>query len=244
MLAGLARIGCEWRSALRTGTTSGFRSTILIKIYGVPLSPFVRKALLALEYKGLAYGNELTFPADPSPTFRAISPLGRIPVLEHDGFTIPDSSVICRYIDRIAPERSLYPGDPKLEARALWLEEYADTALIENCAAVFQERLLKPKFFNQPTDHARLAHVLDNTLPECLVYVESLVPASGYLVGDSLSIADLAVVTCFIQLRYGECDVDGGKYPRLRRYLDQAYAAPLVVKRLESERAAMPPGMV
>jgi glutathione S-transferase len=72
----------------------------MIKIYGVPLSPFVRKALLALEYKGLDYENEPTFPGDESPAFRAISPLGKIPVLEHDGFTVPDTSVICRYLDR------------------------------------------------------------------------------------------------------------------------------------------------
>ena len=85
--------------------------------------------------------------------------------------------------------------------------------------------------------------MLDNTLPECLAYVESVTPESGYLVGDSLSIADIAVVTCFIQAQYGDYDVDGGQYPKLRRYLDQAYAAPLVVQRLESERASMPPGL-
>lgn len=215
----------------------------MIKLYGTPLSPFVRKAMLALEYKGLEYENEQTFPGDQSPEFRAISPLGKIPVLEHDGFTIPDTSVICRYLDRISPAKSLYPDDPQEEARACWLEEYADSRLVENCAGIFQERLLKPKMMNQPTDEARLANILDNTLPECLTYVESVVPESGYLVGTSLSIADLAVVTCFIQAQYGDYEVDGDQYPKLRHYLDQAYAVPLVTNRLESERANMPPGL-
>lgn len=215
----------------------------MIKLYGVALSPFVRKAMLALEYKGLEYDNEPTFPGDASPAFRAISPVGKIPVLEHDGFAVPDSSVICRYLERIAPANALYPADPREEAHACWLEEYADTYLIDNCAGIFQERLLKPKLLRQPTDEKRLANILDITLPECLDYVESVVPESGYLVGDSLSIADLAVVTCFIQARYGDYDVDGSQYPKLRRYLDQAYAAPLVVKRMESERANMPPGL-
>ncbi len=76
----------------------------MIKIYGVPLSPFVRKAIWALEYKGLEFDNEPTLPGDTSPAFRAISPLGKIPVLAHDDFTVPDTSVICRYIDRISPE--------------------------------------------------------------------------------------------------------------------------------------------
>jgi glutathione S-transferase len=215
----------------------------MIKIYGVPLSPFVRKALLALEYKGLDYENEPTFPGDESPAFRAISPLGKIPVLEHDGFTVPDTSVICRYLDRIAPEKRLYPEDPQLEARALWLEEYADSRLVETCATLFRERLLKPKMFNEPTDEATVREILDKSMPECLAYLETVVPESGYLIGDSLSVADLAVTTCFIQARYGDYDVDGSAAPRLRRYLDQAYAAPLVVARIEAEQAAMPPGL-
>ncbi len=214
----------------------------MIKLYGVPLSPFVRKAMLTLEYKELEYDNEPTFPGDESPEFRAISPLGKVPVLEHDGFTVPDTSVICRYLDRIAPQKSIYPTDPQLEARACWLEEYADSKLMENCAALFRERLLNPKMFNQPTNEEVVQNILDNTMPECLAYLESVVPESGYLVGDSLSIADIAVTTCFIQARYGDFDVDGAVAPKLRNYLDQAFAAPLVVKRLEAEKAAMPPG--
>ena len=194
--------------------------------------------------KELEYENVPTFPGDETPEFRAISPLGKIPVLEHDGFTVPDTSVIGRYLDRIAPEKSLYPDDPQLEATACWIEEYTDSRLIESCAGLFRERLLNPKMFNQPTDDAVVQNILDNTMPECLTYLESVMPESGYLVGDSLSIADIAVTTCFIQARYGDFDVDGATAPKLRNYLDQAFAAPLVVKRLEAEKAAMPPGML
>ena len=216
----------------------------MIKLYGVPLSPFARKALLVLNYKELEYENVPTFPGDEAAEFRAISPLGKIPVLEHDGFTVPDTSVICRYLDRIAQEKSIYPDDAQLEARACWLEEYADSKLIENCALLFRERLLNPKMFNQPTDEEAVQNVLDNTMPECLAYLESVVPASGFLIGDSLSIADIAVTTCFIQARYGDFDVDGGVAPKLRNYLDQAFVAPLVTEQLEAEKAAMPPGFL
>ncbi|NJN52834.1 MAG: glutathione S-transferase family protein [Gammaproteobacteria bacterium] len=215
----------------------------MFKLYGVPLSPFARKALLVLDYKELKYENLPTFPGDASSEFRKISPLGKIPVLDHDGFTIPDTSVICRYLDRIAPQKPIYPTDPKLEAKALWLEEYADSRLVETCAALFRERLLKPKMMQQPTDEAAVQNILENTMPECLAYLESVVPESGYLVGDSLSIADVAVVTCFIQARYGDFDVDGKRAPKLRRYLDQAFAAPLVVKRLAAEQGGHAAGL-
>lgn len=216
----------------------------MIKLYGVPLSPFARKALLVLDYKKLDYENVPTFPGDESPEFQAISPLGKIPVLDHDGFTVADTSVIARYLDRIAPDKSIYPADPQLEARACWLEEYADSRLIETCATLFRERLLNPKMLNQPTDEAAVQEVLDHGMPACLSYLESVVPESGYLVGDSLTIADIAVTSCFIQARYGDFEVDGAVAPRLRSYLDRAFAAPLVIHRLESERAAMPPGLL
>ena len=216
----------------------------MIKLYGVPLSPFARKALFVLDYKELEYENIPTFPGDPSPEFRAISPLGKIPVLDHDGFTIPDTSVIARYLERIAPEKPIYPADAKLEAKALWLEEFADSKLVEACATLFRERLLNPKMFKKPADEVVIRNVLDNTMPECLRYLESQIPESGYLIGDSLSIADIAVTTCFIQARYGDFEVDGAVAPRLRNYLDRAFSAPLVTKRLAAERAAMPPGLV
>ncbi|MGI9324176.1 MAG: glutathione S-transferase family protein [Pseudomonadales bacterium] len=215
----------------------------MIKLYGVPLSPFARKALLALDYKGLEYENVPTYPGDESPEFRAISPLGKIPVLEHDGFTVPDTSIICRYLDRISPEKSLYPTDPQQEARACWLEEYADSRLVETCATLFRERMLKPQMMQQPTDEAAVQNILDNAMPECLAYLESQAPESGYLVGNALSVADLAVTTCFIQARYGDYEVDAAVAPKLRGYLDRAYASPLVTKRMEAEQAAMPPGL-
>ncbi len=215
----------------------------MLKLYGVPLSPFARKALLALDYKGLEYENVPTFPGDPSAEFRAISPLGKIPVLEHDGFTIPDTSVICRYLERIAPDNPLYPADAKLEAQACWLEEFADSKLVEACAGLFRERLLKPNMLNEPTDAAAVQNILDNLMPECLNYLETVVPAAGYLVGDSLSIADIAVVTCFVQARYGDFDVDPAEHPKLAGYLEGAYSSELLSKRLQTEQAAMPPGL-
>ena len=215
----------------------------MIKLYGVPLSPFVRKAMLALEFYELEYENEATFPGDESAEFRAISPLGKVPVLVHDGFAIPDTSVICRYLDRLVEGKSLYPTDAQEEAQACWLEEYADSRLIENCAGIFQERVLKPKLLKQPTDEARLANILDNTLPACLDYMESIVPEAGYLVGSSMSIADLSVVTCFVQAQYGDYEVDGAVYPKLRRYIDSAFSVPLLKDRLTVEKATLPPGL-
>lgn len=212
----------------------------MLTVHGVPLSPFVRKLLLTLEYKGLSYENIPVFPADESPEFRAISPLGKVPVLDHDGFTVADTSVSCRYIDRLFPDKPIYPSDPVLEAKACWLEEFADTKLIENCAGLFRERFLNPKFFKQDPDEAIVQGILDNGMPESLNYLETQIPENGYLVGDTLTIADIAVVTCFIQARYGDFDVQGDDHPKLRAYLDKALNSPIVTARVAKELDGLP----
>ncbi len=179
-----------------------------IKVHGHPLSPFVRKVLFALEIKGVEYENVVVMPNDSSPAFRAVSPLGKIPVLQHDDFSVPDSSVICRYIERVFPTPALFPADPKMEARALWVEEYADTKVIENCAGLFQQRFLFPKMMGKPTDQAIVDNIITHGMPPVLEYLESIAPESGYFVGNALSIADISVVTCFLQAQYGDYAVD------------------------------------
>src|SRR5690606_4492612 len=87
-------------------------------VYGVKFSPYVLKVLVALEEKGIAYRVE--------PPAQALHPLGKMPVLRDGDLVIPDSSVICAYLDRKHPKPALLPEVPAELAKALFLEEYAD----------------------------------------------------------------------------------------------------------------------
>jgi len=208
----------------------------MIKVHGVSLSPFVRKVLLTLEYKGIDYDLSPVMPGSEDPEFRKISPLGKIPVLEHDGFFIADSSTICRYLDNIFPEKSIYPDAPQDEARATWLEEFADSKLIEAFGGLFQHRFFRPKFLGEPIDEDKVKELLEVKIPTALDYIESITPDEGALISGGVSIADISVVTCFIQGQYADFEVDGGKYPKIKRYLDMALNMDLVKNRLASEQ--------
>jgi len=210
----------------------------MIVVHGVALSPFVRKVLLTLEYKGIPFENLPVFPGADDPAFRKISPLGKIPILEHDGYTVPDSSIICRYLDSVFPDKSIYPADPKDAATAVWIEEFADSKLMDVCGTIFQQRFLKPNLMGQPCDEDAVQDAIKNNMPPLLDYVESLMPDQGYLIGDSLSIADISIATCFAQARYGGYEVDGAAYPKTRSYLDSAFGTSLLSARLEVERKA------
>lgn len=208
----------------------------MIKVHGVSLSPFVRKVLFTLEYKGIDYESTPTFPGSDDPEFRKISPLGKIPILEHDGFFLADSSSICRYLDNIFPEKSIYPDSPQDEARATWLEEFADSKLVEAFGGLFQQRFLRPKFLGEATEEDVVKELLEVKIPEALDYIESIMPDEGTLIAGGVSIADISVVTCFLQGQYADFEVDGEKYPKIKRYLDMALNTDLVKNRLASEQ--------
>ncbi len=70
-----------------------------MKIYGVPISPYVRKACVALELKGLEYEIENIFPGTRTPEYLAISPLGKIPSFEDGDLVMCDSNVIVEYLE-------------------------------------------------------------------------------------------------------------------------------------------------
>lgn len=212
----------------------------MLKIYGAPLSPFVRKALLVLDHKGLEYEVDPVLPHAESPAFQQASPLGKIPALVDDAFSVPDTSIICRYLDRKYPDKPIYPSDPRLEAKACWIEEFADTRLVEACGGLFAQRLLNPKLLNKPTDEAVVKEILDNKMPAALSYLQSLVSDSPYLVGDAMTIADVSIMTCFIQAQYASFEMDASQFPALRKYFDHWMASPLVSNRLADEKTSSP----
>src|SRR5262245_42436653 len=119
-------------------------------VYGAGASPFVRKVRVVLAEKKLPYDLEPVLPINVSAEFKKISPLGKIPAYRDGEVTLSDSSVICAYLERKHPSPALYPSDPYEFARALWFEEYGDSALVGVTGPkIFFKKIIAPRFFNQ-----------------------------------------------------------------------------------------------
>jgi glutathione S-transferase len=73
------------------------------------------KALLTLYEKGLDFTSRFLNPATfehHSEWFKKINPNGQVPVLDHDGKIVTESTVICEYLeDEFPGEPSLRPAD-------------------------------------------------------------------------------------------------------------------------------------
>ncbi|HSK40150.1 MAG TPA: glutathione S-transferase family protein [Arenibaculum sp.] len=86
------------------------------------LCPYVQRAVISLTEKGIAHERTYIDLSAKPDWFRAISPLGKVPVLQVDGTTIFESAVICEYLDETTPGR-LHPEHPLERARhRAWIE--------------------------------------------------------------------------------------------------------------------------
>jgi glutathione S-transferase len=97
------------------------------------------------------------------------------------------------------------------------------------------EWMIKPVVYGQPTDAQRVATILGDALPPELDYLEGQVDSRLLLVGAGLTIADIAVVTAFINAKYAGYAVDPERWPGLAAYLQGITALPLVARRMQQE---------
>jgi glutathione S-transferase len=75
-------------------------------------------------------------------------------------------------------------------------------------------------------------------LPPILDYLEKVVPNDdGYLVGDGLTLADIAVASPFANLRHTETKVDADRYPRTAAYVGRILARSSFAQWIERETA-------
>jgi len=205
-----------------------------MKLIGVPLSPFVRKVSVILTIKELEFESDFVMPGDTSPEFRAMSPLGKIPVLVDGEFSVADSSAICEYLEDKYPVQSVMPDSPEQRAKARFLEEIGDSRLVEYSAIIFIERFAAANLFGREPDPERAVDAENNLLPPILDYLESQVPPEGYLFGN-FTTADISIVTPIFNAAYGGYQVDADRWPRYAAFVQRVAEHPAVVKVREAE---------
>ena len=93
-----------------------------LELISHPLCPYVQRASIALDEKGVAFERTTIDLSDKPDWFRAISPLGKVPLLRVEGEVLFESAVICEYLDETATP-ALHPRDPLERARhRAWME--------------------------------------------------------------------------------------------------------------------------
>ncbi|MGZ8286526.1 MAG: glutathione S-transferase family protein [Allosphingosinicella sp.] len=206
-------------------------------VYGASLSPFVRKVLaygaekgLELEHKAIGLGSD-------DPGFLASSPFRKMPGFSDGDFAISDSSAIIHYLEAKYPEPALIPAEPKARARVIWFDEFADTILCACGAKMFFNRIVAPRFLGREGDLETADKAEKEELPPILEYLERAIPDSGWLVGEGITLADIAVATAFANFRHLGLAIDAGRYPKVAQFAERMLARPSFAGWVEREAA-------
>ena len=196
-------------------------------LYGSSLSPYVRKVLAFAAEKGVELEVQPVTPGDPDPDFRLASPFGKMPGFRDSDYALPDSSAIVHYLEARFPQPALIPAEAEARGKTIWFEEFADTILVSCGARIFFNLIVAPRFLGKPGDPEAARQAELNDLPPILDYLERTVPDDdGYLVGDRLTLADIAVAGPFANFRHTNTQVDPDRYPRTIAYVERILARP------------------
>lgn len=215
-----------------------------IRIVGSFVSPYVRKVLVALHMKGIAYEVDPVVPFFGGDEFTRLSPLRRIPVLIDESVTLCDSTVICEYLEERYPTPALLPAAPVERARARWLEEFADTRLGDVLIWRFYYQLIVRRLvWGEEPDAAVVAKARDEEIPGALDYLEAQLPDQGLLF-DLTSIADISIASFFRNAEYAGYRIDAARWPRCAGYVARVLSLPEfeMLKRYEDATIGAPAG--
>jgi glutathione S-transferase len=217
------------------------------------------KVRFALEEKRLAWAGRVVdiFRGEQFRTeFLALNPKAVVPVLVHDGFVIPESTVICEYLEDEFPDFPIFPGTARGRARARFWTKSVDEELHPACSAVtyivsHRHTLLRngignyEEFLKGPGAEGLQARQLKwewiqkglrapGAAEKIRLYdtflhrMDAALADSPWLVGEWFSIADIAMAPYVNRMAALAMDGmwSGGRLPNVERWFRDVRARP------------------
>ena len=158
-----------------------------MKLYGVIASPYVTRVLLFAHLKGI----ELPIEGVPGGTTRGpeylkLNPIGKMPALEVNGQIIPESEIICDYLEDAFPTKSGLGADPLQRARSRLIARIVDLYLSASTGAFFRQ--LNPANRDQAALDASAAE-----LKKAFGYIEHYMGPGPFAIGTEPTLGDCAL---------------------------------------------------
>lgn len=181
-----------------------------MQLYNNNLSPFASRCRMQVRAKNIPV--ELV----AVPENRAsINPVGKIPALHVDGRIIPESEVICEYLEDRFPEPSLRPANAEDRALMRTLSRIADLYVLTPLFALFGQ-------MNPAARNAALVTEKSAELMKGLDQLEYFIAGESYAVDNRLTLADCTLAPALffvaaIMPLFGEADVLAAR-PKLKSY--------------------------
>lgn len=212
-------------------------------LHHLPLSPFSRKVRLVLTEKRLPFELQLEKVWERSPGYIALNPANTVPTLvEENGLVIPDSGVICEYLEEAYPDVPLLGVTlaERVEIRRLvaWFDgKFAREVTANLLGEKFMKRLMGRG--NPDAGALRTGYA---ALRDHMGYIGWLAEQRTWLGGASLSLADFAAASHLSALDFAS-DVDWSVSASTRDWYARMKSRPSF-RALLADRVpgVMPPG--
>lgn len=180
---------------------------------------------LGVDYQVVPYQRDaVTFLAPPE--LKAVHPLGKSPVIEDNGMVITESGAITEYLidtygeGKFAPQR----GTQAYIDYSQWLHFAESSAILPLLLKLFVEK--------DGCETNFLAGYADVEIAKVIGYFEQRLEGKTYLVGDSLTGADM-MMSFIVEALQGRNAL--GMYPNISKYADLLESHPAYIKAGEIE---------
>jgi glutathione S-transferase len=186
----------------------------VITLYDADRCPYCARTRIALAEKGIEYETvEIDLDDRPSWIYEK-NPLGRVPVLEEDGFVLPESAVINEYLEERYPEPALWPADAAERAFGRLL--------------VFRFDQLSKPYYALRREEDGAGERFDAELAK----LNAILDAQPYLSGRELGLADIAYVPWLLRAR-DRMGVQLGHFGALGDWLARLSERPAIAAELD-----------
>ena len=178
-------------------------------LYSAARCPYAARARICLAEKGIDHEIVEIDLSDRPDWLYEKNPTGRVPVLEEDGWALPESAVIMEFLEERYPEPPLLPTDS------------ADRAAVR--LLIFRDDDLTDPYYalRRGEDGAR------EEFDAVLGRFEALLGEQPYLSGDEYGLADIALVPWFLRARdMLGVELDG--FPSLEDWLGRLEERPAI----------------
>jgi glutathione S-transferase len=178
---------------------------------------------LGLPYEIVFHQRDATTNLAP-PALKAVHPLGKSPVIEHDGRVVAESGAIIDYLCRRCADGALTPaaGSDEEIAYWQWMHFAEGSAMLPLLLALYTRYLgeagapLQPRITSEILNH--------------LSYMNDALEGRDFLVGESLTGADINNLFV-VEAASGSGAVEA--FPNLVRYRDSMHARPAYQRGLD-----------
>jgi glutathione S-transferase len=182
----------------------------VLTLYDALRCPYCARTRIVLAEKGVPYETVAIDLADrPAWLLEKNPPAGRVPVLEDEGWVLPESAVIAEYLEEVYPEPALLPADASERASA---------------------RLLVFRFDDFSAPYYALRRGEDGAAAAFareLAALDRRLAATPFLTGRSFGLADVAYLPWVLRARE-LLDVSLEPHPRLAGWLERLGERPSV----------------